>query len=108
MSENIIQNLRWYEKDELTSKFIEMFENLSDSNKRKTAIFLVDEIINKPPYKDMVSEDVFNAATSESQKRRWYDFDEVIRIFAELLKNLNEEAKKEIAVKAVLFMQDLG
>ncbi len=108
MSDNNIQNLRWYEKDELTAKFLHMFENLSDSNKRKTAIFLVDEIINKPPYNEMLSEDVFNAATSESQKRRWYDFDEVIRIFAELLKNLNDDARKEIAVKAVLFMQDLN
>lgn len=103
------QNLykRWHDEDPIVSKCLNMLENIKESIKRKTATFLMNEIINKSPYDAMMPEEVFALVTSETRKRRWYDVDEVIRLFIELLKNCTPEAKKEIAIKAIDFMEGL-
>lgn len=98
---------RWYEKDPVVAKCFEIMEQLDEGKKRRTATFLMNEIISQPPYTDMIPDEVFNLATGEEQKRRWYDYDEVSRIFAELLRHAPDEIKKEIAIKAVTFIQDL-
>lgn len=98
---------RWYEKDPVVSKCFEIMEQLDERKKRQTATFLMNEIISKPPYSQMLPEEIFQLITGETQKRRWYDFDEVSRIFAELIRHSPEEGKKEIAIKAITFIQDL-
>ena len=99
--------LRWYDKDLVVSKCFEIMEKLDDRKKRQTATFLMNEIISRPPYLDMIPEEIFELATSEEKKRRWYDFDEVSRIFTELLRHSTDEIKKEIAIKAITFIEDL-
>ena len=108
MSEENKPYVRWYDKDPVVSKCFEMMEKLDDRKKRQTATFLMNEIISKPPYSDMLPDEIFELATGESQKRRWYDFDEVSRIFTELIRHSSDEVKKEIAIKAVTFIQDLN
>lgn len=98
---------RWHDEDPIVSKCIQMLENIQESIKRKTATFLMNEIINKSPYDSMLPDEVFALVTSETRKRRWYDADEVIRLFVELLKNCTPEAKKEICIKAINFMEGL-
>jgi hypothetical protein len=98
---------RWYEKDPMVFKCFSMMEKLDEGKKRRTATFLMNEIISQPPYSQMLPDEIFQLATSEEQKRRWYDFDEVSRIFAELLRHSPDEVKKEIALRAITFMSDL-
>lgn len=98
---------RWYEKDPDVAKCFEIMEHLDDRKKRQIATFLMNEIISRPPYTNMIPDEIFELATSEEQKRRWYDFDEVSRIFTELLRHSSDETKKEIAIKAITFIQDL-
>lgn len=98
---------RWYEKDPVVSKCFEIMEQLDERKKRQTATFLMTEIISKQPYSDMIPEKIFELVTGEENKRRWYDFDEVSRIFAELIRHCPEETKKEVAIKAITFIQDL-
>jgi hypothetical protein len=99
--------LRWYDKDPVVSKCFEIMENIDTKKKRQTATFLMDEIISKPPYSGMIPEKIFELATGEEKKRRWYDFDEVSRIFAELMRHSTDEVRKEISIKAITFIQDL-
>lgn len=107
MSEENKNYKRWYEQDPVVEKCFEAAEKLDDKDKRRTATFLMNEIISKPPYSEMLPEEIFSLATGEQQKRRWYDFDEVFRIFAELVRHASPEVKKEIAIKAVSFIEDL-
>lgn len=99
--------LRWYDKDPVVSRCFEIMENIDDRKKRQTATFLMDEIISSPPYADMLPETIFELATGEKEKRRWYDYDEVSRIFAELMRHSTDEGRKEIAIKAITFIEDL-
>lgn len=99
---------RWYEEDSVVAACISKLETLQESLKRQTANYLMEEIINKPPYSEMVADDIFKLATEESQRRRWYDFDEVIRLFIELLRHAPAETRREIALKSISFIEDLS
>ena len=107
MTENDRNFTRWYDDDKLVAKCVHVLEELNDSQQRKTATFLMDHIINKPPFKDMLPDDIFNTVVSETRARRWYDFDEVVRNFIELLRHSNPETRREIAIIAVTFIEDL-
>ncbi len=96
---------RWYDQDPIVSRCIAILENIETSKKRKTATFLTNEIILKPPYRDMLPEELYNLVMEERRKRRWYDFDEVLKIFMELLKHSSDTIKREIAVKAMSFLE---
>ena len=98
---------RWYDEDPIVAQCLKKLETLQDSLKRQTANYLMQEIINKPPYVDMLPDDIFNLATGESKRRRWYDFDEVVRIFIELLRHAQPDTRRTIAVTAVAFIEDL-
>lgn len=98
---------RWYDEDKVVARCVSILENLKDSYKRQTATFLMDQIINKPPYKDMLTEEVLNVVISETRTRRWYDFDEVVRNFFELLRHSDSETRIQIAIIAVTFIEDL-
>lgn len=98
---------RWYDEDPVLAECVKLLENIGDSDKRKTATFLMDEIVSKSPYTEMLPEKILELVNSESRRRRWYDFDEVMRIFVELLNHAPLESKKKIAVLAVTFIQDL-
>lgn len=98
---------RWYEKDEVLTKCINTLETIEDKHKRQTATYLTEEIITKPPFSDLIPDEVFKMATGESSRRRWYDFDEVVRLFVELLRHAPVERQREIAVKAMIFINDL-
>ena len=99
---------RWYDEDPVVAECVKLLESTEDSAKRKTATFLMDEIVSKSPYIEMLPETILELVNSESQRRRWYDFDEVIRIFIELLNNAPIETKKKIAILAITFIQDLN
>lgn len=99
---------RWYDLDPIVSKCVHSLESLDVGLKRQTAIYIVDEIINKPPYSEMLSDKVFELATTEDSRRRWYDFDEAVRIFIELLRHSSTDARRKIALQAVTFIEDLS
>ena len=107
MAENDRNYTRWYDEDPLVAKSVGKLEKLQDSHKRKTATFLMDQIIKKPPYINMLPDDTVNLVLSETRIRRWYDFDEVVRIFIELLRHSDPEARQQIAVIAITFIEDL-
>ncbi|MFH0703322.1 MAG: hypothetical protein V2B14_07310 [bacterium] len=100
---------RWYDKNEIVSKCMEILGDVQDSLKRKTATYLMDEIIKKEKYINALPEDIYSRITSEiKRRRRWYDFEEIARIFVELLKHCPDEIQKEIAVKAITFIENLS
>ncbi|MDD3014246.1 MAG: hypothetical protein PHC34_11135 [Candidatus Gastranaerophilales bacterium] len=108
MTESENSFIRWHDEDVVVGKCIKMLENIEESIKRQTATFLVDEMIAKLPYTTMPPEELYNlTVSSETRKRRWYDIDEVIRLFVELLKHCTPETRKEIAIKAINFMESL-
>jgi len=107
MTENDESFIRWYDEDEIVSKCISLLQNLKDADKRQATTFLMDEIINIPPFVDMLPDEVFNIINSETRRRRWYDFDETVRIFAELLRYSPPDTRKQIAMTALTFIEDI-
>ena len=107
MTENNRDFTRWYDEDKVVSRCISILKGLQDSLKRKTATFLMEQIINKPPYIDMLPEEILNTIMNEARSRRWYDFDEVVRIFMELLRHSSPETRRKIAIIAITFIEDL-
>ena len=108
MSESDKSFKRWYDDDPMTSQCVKMLESVQDSLKRQTATFLMNEIVSKPPYIDMLPDEIINLIESEGRKRRWYDFDEVMRIFLELLRHSSEDIRKNIAIEAITFIEDFS
>ena len=100
MIEEVKTYQRWYDKDPIVSKCVSILENTAIVRQHRVAAFLIDDIITQLP--DDISEKVM----TEERKRRWYDFDEVCKIFMELLKHSSEETKKQIAVKIITFLED--
>lgn len=107
MTENDDSVTRWYDEDEIVSKCVNLLQNLKNSDKRQTATFLMNEIITIPPFVDMLPDEVLNVINSEERRRRWYDFDETVRIFAELLRYSTPDARKKIATRALTFIEDM-
>lgn len=105
MTENIQDFQRWYDQDPLVSRCIAILENIETRRKHRTATFLTNEIILKDPYCKMLPEDLYNLVMKEQRKRRWYDFDEILKIFMELLRHSPDDTRREIAVKAVKFLE---
>jgi len=105
MTEDIKEFQRWYDKDPVVSKCISILENIETAKKHRTATFLTNEIILKPPYRYMLPEELYNLVMSEQRKRRWYDFDKIVKVFVELLRYAPDESKKEIAIKAITFLE---
>ena len=107
MSEEIKTFQRWYDKDSVVSKCINILENIDNTKKHQTANFLMNEIISKPPYNEMLPDNIYNLIMEEKRNRRWYDFDEISRIFMELLRYSSEKTRKKIAIKAVKYLEDM-
>jgi len=100
MIEEVKTYQRWYDKDPIVSKCVSILENTAIVRQHRVAAFLMDEIITQLP------DDIYEKVMTEERKRRWYDFDEVCKIFMELLKHSSEETKKQIAVKIITFLED--
>ncbi len=98
---------RWYDNNKITSRCVELLEQLSDRDQRKTATFLMNEIISQPHFSQMLPKDIFNHTNSEKRRNRWYDEEEAIRIFMELLKICPEAEQKTVATKAIIYMEGL-
>lgn len=107
MTENSKTYSRWYDQDDIVSKCVRLLETLPDPLKRQTATFIMDKIIDIPPFLHMPPEEVFKLATADDKKRRWYDFDEVVRIFLELLRYSDEEARRSISITAITFIEEM-
>jgi hypothetical protein len=97
---------RWYDEDSIVTKCIILLENLDNNLKHKTATFLMEQIIHTPPFSDMLDEKVYEIATAEAARRRWYDYDEIVRILVELMRHSNAEIRRLIAIKAISFIED--
>ena len=99
---------RWYDRDDTVSKSMNMLNKIPDSLKRQVATFLVEDIINRKPYKDMFTLDTHYLILSEDRRNRWYDFDETIHIFVELLRHTSDDRKKELADLVIDFITSLA
>ncbi|OGI01632.1 MAG: hypothetical protein A2Y25_05685 [Candidatus Melainabacteria bacterium GWF2_37_15] len=100
MIEELKTYQRWYDKDPIVSKCVSILENTAIVRQHRVAAFLMDEIIAQLP------DDIYEKVMTEQRKRRWYDFDEVCKIFMELLRHSSEETKKQISVKIITFLED--
>lgn len=100
MSEELKTFQRWYDVDPVVSRCVSLLENLEKIKQHQTAAFLTDEIIAKLP------ESVYEEVVGEQRKRRWYDYDEVCKIFMELLRLSPEDERKQISIKTITFMED--
>ena len=98
---------RWYDEDPIVTRCITILENLDNNLKHQTATFLMAQIIHTPPYSDMLDERVFEIATGETKRRRWYDYDEIVRILVELMRFSTPEIRKLTAIKAISFVEDV-
>ncbi len=107
MTPNEKPYVRWYDKDPIVSKCFKLIESLEDSKKHQVATFLMGSIIMQPPYSSMMPSKVSSLMSIEEPKRRWYDYDESIRLFIELIKNVSDDTKREIAIRAIGFIEDL-
>ncbi len=98
---------RWYDNNKITSRCVELLEKLSDGDQRKTATFLMNEVISQPHFSKMLPKDIFECTNSETRRNRWYDEEEAIRIFMELLKVCPQAEQTTIATKAIIYMEGL-
>lgn len=95
---------RWYDRVSSSSDTMNRLKNTPDSLKRQVSTYLINEIISKKPYIDMIPLDVHYLVLSENRRRRWYDFDECVRIFVELLRHCSESQKAEVCNMIDLFI----
>jgi len=102
MAEEVKTFQRWYDADPVVSKCVRTLEQTDKIMQHRVAAFLAEEIISGH------SENIYDTVMDEQRKRRWYDFDEVCKIFMELLRHSPEESRKDIAVKTIIFMEDNG
>ncbi|MEI7474016.1 MAG: hypothetical protein WCK67_04490 [bacterium] len=107
MDENSATIKRWYEEDPIVEKCVKSMETLPEVIKRQISSYLMEKIIEKPPFCDMLPDDVFKLATQEYRRRRWYDEDEILRIFVELLRHSPLETKRNLSQIAISFIEDL-
>lgn len=91
---------RWYDKDPVVARCVSMLEKTEKFKQHKVAAFLSEDIISSLP------DDIYDRVTGEHRKRRWYDFDEVCKIFMELLRHSSDEDRKQFAIKTITFMED--
>lgn len=106
MSEETKTFQRWYDKDSIVSKCVARLEGIPTAKKHQAAAFLMEEIVSQPPYTKMLPSDIYNLVMGEHRSRRWYDFDEICKIFMELLRHAPEEIKRQLAVKTISFIED--
>ncbi|MDD3593724.1 MAG: hypothetical protein PHX18_03750 [Candidatus Gastranaerophilales bacterium] len=86
-------NSRWYEINSMVNVLFSLFEKADDEEKKSVISFMTQELINLRPYDKLDVASVFKMATGEQARNRWYDKDESVRIFVELLKNLSDDDK---------------
>jgi hypothetical protein len=107
MEKNMTEFKRWYDEDPIVTKCITLLEGLDNRLKHQTATFLMTQIVHTQPYSDMLDEKVFEIATGETKRRRWYDYDEIVRILVELMRYSTPEIRKLTAIKAISFVEDV-
>jgi hypothetical protein len=98
---------RWYDQNQNVAKSMDLLENLPDTVKKRVAAYLIEDLITKKPYSDMLPIDVHYLVLSENRRRRWYDFDESVRIFVELLRHSSDTQKNEICEMVMAFLNKL-
>lgn len=89
-----MQHKRWYDKNEILSKIMITLEQ-SDPETRNEIANDIIQLIFKKEYYDV---DNFIQIINEQvpfKRTRWYDTDETIYSVVEMLKNINENDKKE-------------
>ncbi|MEW5821488.1 MAG: hypothetical protein AB1782_14950 [Cyanobacteriota bacterium] len=99
--------IRWYDRDGIVAKSMNLLQEIPDDLKRQVASYLVDDIINRKPYCDMFPIDTHYMILSEQRRRRWYDFDETIHIFVELLRHASEAQRVAISQMVIDFIETL-
>lgn len=87
------KTIRWYDKNDNVSESMKRLQNLPDETKRQVATYLIEEVISRKPYCDMLPLDTHYLILSEDRRRRWYDLDEILHIFVELLRHTSDEQK---------------
>lgn len=104
---NTSHNIRWYDRDEIVSQSMNLLKDVPDSLKRQVATYLVEEIIARKPYIDMLPFDTHYLILSENRRRRWYDYDETVRIFVELLRHTSDDQKRVVCLLVLSFVESL-
>lgn len=105
--EKMAKTIRWYDRDDVVAKSMEILQEIPDESKRLVASYLVEDIIQRKPYCDMFPLDTHYLILSENRRRRWYDFDETVRIFIELLRHTSDVQKRDICEMVLSFVDSL-
>lgn len=87
------KTIRWYDRNDNVSESMKKLQHLPDSIKRQIATYLIEDVISRKPYCDMLPLDTHYLILSEDRRRRWYDLDEILHIYVELLRHTSEEQK---------------
>lgn len=101
------KTIRWYDGNETLQNAMQLLQDLPDSFKRQVATYLVQDIISRKPYCDMLTLDAHYLIMSEDRRRRWYDFDEAFHIFIELVRHSSEDQRTIIAELVIQFICNL-
>lgn len=94
MSFKKMQHNRWYEKNETLKQIMETIESFDPETRNDIANDIIQLIVNKQYDVDNFIHIVNNQ--SPFIRKRWYDKDETTHSAVEMLKNVNEDEKKEL------------
>lgn len=89
-----MKHKRWYDKDEALKRIMEFLENSDADRQDEVANDIIQLIVNKQYDVDNFIQ-VINSQTPEI-RNRWYDKDETMHSAIEMLKNVDENEKKEL------------
>ena len=98
-SENI---RRWYDRDPVLSKSMQILENSDDKTQIKIALNLIKVIIehNIADNNFLGVDDILTAVEDGRQNRgghRWYDIDATLRVAINMLENCPEQIQNNVA-----------
>lgn len=92
---NIMNYVRWYDKDSDLSKLMSFMEGLSNEIKDELAKDLIQIILSE--IKTNQDKELFQLSENNlNQYRRWYDKNMNLHSAIEIIKNLDTEKRKEI------------
>jgi len=101
-----MQHKRWYDKNEALKQIMEILESSDPETRNDIANDIIQLIINKQYDIDNFIQ-VINHE-SLSNRNRWYDQDETMHSAVEMLKNIDENEKKELFKEILTTLLNFG
>lgn len=102
---------RWYDRDPVLSKAMQILETTDDQFQLKIALNLIQIIIEHNIDADTYRSvgDILCAVDEgrcEKGKERWYDLNETIRTAVQMLENSSDEVKSSVAKNIAVLIRE--